>query len=253
MTWFRPRQHAVALWRDHRLITVAVALSLVPRLLAMLAFRPALFTPDSFAYLAEGAHPNLSQWHPSGYPLFLWLLSPVHSLLLVTALQHLMGMATAAGVYALLRRWGLPAWGATLAACPTLIDSRQVALESAILPDTGYALLLTAAVAVMLLRRATGPSRPVPALRPRDEGAGPQAIGGFQGGRSPGPAQCAVAGALLFGAAILRGNGAPEVLALLAVLAVWRACGRWRPPRSRSPCRSWPTWACSPRSTVTTR
>ena len=88
MTWFRPRPRAAGLWRDHRLITVVVALSLVPRLLATLAFRPALFTPDSFAYLAEGARPNLSQWHPSGYPLFLWLLSPVHSLLLVTALQH---------------------------------------------------------------------------------------------------------------------------------------------------------------------
>ncbi len=198
MIWFRPGRLAVALWRDHRLITVAVALSLVPRLLAMLAFRPALFTPDSFAYMAEGAHPNLSRWHPSGYPLFLWLLSPLHSLLLVTALQHLIGVAIAVGVYALLRRWGLPAWGATLAACPTLIDSRQVALESSILPDTGYALLLTAAVAVVLIRRTPGPVRPV-------------------------PVQCAVAGALLFGAAILRGNGAPELLALLAVLAVWRA------------------------------
>ena len=198
MIWFRPGRLAVALWRDHRLITVAVALSLVPRLLAMLAFRPALFTPDSFAYMAEGAHPNLSQWHPSGYPLFLWLLSPLHSLLLVTALQHLIGVAIAVGVYALLRRWGLPAWGATLAACPTLIVSRQVALESSILPDTGYALLLTAAVAVELIRRTPGPVRPV-------------------------PVQCAVAGALLFGAAILRGNGAPELLALLAVLAVWRA------------------------------
>jgi hypothetical protein len=234
VTWFRPRQLAVTLWRDHRPITIAAALSLVPRLLAMLAFRPALFTPDSFAYLAEGARPNLSQWHPSGYPLFLWLLSPLHSLLLVTSLQHLIGVATAVGVYALLRHRGLPAWGATLAACPMLIDSRQVALESSILPDTGYALLLTAAVAAVLIRRAPGPVRPVPALRPRDEGTGPQAIGGFQGrgvrgpapGEAecpPGPAQCAVAGALLFGAAILRGNGAPEMLALLAVLAVWRA------------------------------
>ena len=198
MTWFRPRPRAAGLWRDHRLITVVVALSLVPRLLATLAFRPALFTPDSFAYLAEGARPNLSQWHPSGYPLFLWLLSPLHSMLLVTALQHLLGVATAVGVYALLRHRGLPAWGATLAACPTLADSRQVALESSILPDTGYALLLTAAVAVVLIRHAPGPLRPA-------------------------PARCAVAGALLFGAAILRGNGAPELLALLAVLAVWRA------------------------------
>jgi hypothetical protein len=273
VTWFRPRRLAAALWRDHRLITVAAALSLAPRLLAMLAFRPALFTPDSFAYLAEGAHPNLSQWHPSGYPLFLWLLSPLHSLLLVTALQHLIGVATAAGVYALLWHRGLPAWGAALAACPTLIDSRQVALESSILPDTGYALLLTAAVVVVLIRHAPGPARPVPGLRPRDEGTGPQAIGGFQGGPSPGPApqatggfravgsgglppgrpwagrwgrgqqsvppgqhcggqgaacrpgpaQCAAAGVLLFGGAVLRGNGAPEMLAMLAVLAVWRA------------------------------
>ncbi len=201
MTWFRPRQQVAALWRDHRLITIAVALSLLPRLLALLAFRPALFTPDSFAYLAEGAHPNLSQWHPSGYPLFLWLLSPFHALALVTAVQHILGVATAVVVYVLLRRWGLPAWGATLAACPTLIDSRQIALESSVLPDTGYALLLTAAVAVVLFRPA-----PAPARAPR-----------------PVPAQCAVAGALLFGAAILRGNGTPEMLALLAVLAAWRA------------------------------
>jgi hypothetical protein len=201
VTWFRLRQQAAVLWRDHRLITIAVAVSLVPRLLAMLAFRPALFTPDSFAYLAEGAHPGLSQWHPSGYPVFLWLLSPFHTLTLVTAVQHLIGVATAVLVYALLRRWGLPAWGATLAACPTLIDSRQVALESSVLPDTGYALLLTAAVAAVLLRRAPGPVRPT-------------------------PAQCAAAGALVFGAAILRGNGAPEMLALVAVLAAWRAGAR---------------------------
>jgi hypothetical protein len=209
--WHRARPWAAGLWQGHRLITIAVTLSLVPRILALLAFRPALFTPDSFAYLAEGARPNLSQWHPSGYPLFLWLLSPFHALTLVTVVQHLLGVATAIGVYALLRHWGLPGWGATLAACPTLIDSRQVALESSILPDTGYALLLTAAVAVVLIRRSPGASAgPAPAGRaPR-----------------PVPAQCAAAGALLFGAAILRGNGAPEMLALLAVLAAWRAGAR---------------------------
>jgi hypothetical protein len=190
-------------------------LSLLPRILALLAFRPALFTPDSFAYLAEGARPNLSQWHPSGYPLFLWLLSPFHALALVTAVQHLFGLATAVGVYALLRHRGLPGWAATLAACPTLIDSRQVALESSILPDTGYALLLTAAVAVVLFRPARSPGA---AGCPAPAGAGPAP--------RPVPAQCAAAGALLFGAAILRGNGTPEMLALLAVLAAWRAGAR---------------------------
>jgi hypothetical protein len=47
---YRPRQWAASLWRDHRLITIAMTLSLAPRILALLAFRPALFTPDSFAY-----------------------------------------------------------------------------------------------------------------------------------------------------------------------------------------------------------
>jgi hypothetical protein len=187
------------LWRGHRLITITAALSLVPRVLAALAFRPAQFTPDSFSYLAEGVHPGLSQWHPAGYPFFLWLLSPFHSLLLVTALQHLAGIATAVAVYAVLRRWDLPAWGATLAACPVLFDTRQIYLESSILPDVLYGLLLTGAVVVLLDRQPLTPRR------------------------------CAVAGLLMFGVAILRGNGAPEMVAVLAVLAIqragWRAAG----------------------------
>ena len=147
------------LWRNHRMITIAVTLSLIPRVLAALAFRPAQFTPDSFSYMAEGVHPGLSQWHPAGYPAFLWLLSPFHSLLLVTTVQHLLGIATAVIVYAVLRRWDLPAWGATLAACPVLFDSRQVALEASILPDVVYALILTLAVAALLTRRAPSPGR----------------------------------------------------------------------------------------------
>jgi hypothetical protein len=189
--YFAPRW-----WRDHRLIAIAVALSLVPRILAALAFRPAQFTPDSFSYMAEGVHPGLSQWHPAGYPFFLWLLVPFHSLLLVTTVQHLMGIATALLVYAVLRRWDLPAWGATLAACPVLFDSRQIVLESSVLPDVLYGLLITAALAVLLTRRALTPAR------------------------------CAVAGLLMFGVAVVRGNGAPEMVAVLAVLLIQRA--GWR-------------------------
>jgi hypothetical protein len=37
-----------ALWRDHRLFTVLVVLAAGVRVLATLAFRPALFIPDSF-------------------------------------------------------------------------------------------------------------------------------------------------------------------------------------------------------------
>jgi hypothetical protein len=184
------------LWVQHRLMTVVVALSLVPRVLAALAFRPALFIPDSFGYLASAIHPAPGAWHPFGYPVLLWFLLPFHSLLLVTTVQHLMGIVTAVIGYAVLRYWRLPAGGAVLAACPTLFDSRQVALESLIAPDVLYALLIMIAVAILLTRRG------------------------------PTPARCALAGLALAGASVTRGNGAPEMVALLAVLAVQRAS--WR-------------------------
>ncbi len=193
---FRVRPLVTSLWQDHRLIATAVTVSLIPRILAALAFRPAQFTPDSFSYMAEGVHPGLPQWHPAGYPFFLWLLVPFHSLLLVTTVQHVLGIATAVLIYAVLRRWDLPAWGATLAACPVLFDTRQVVLESSILPDVLYGLLITAAVAVLLTRRALTPAR------------------------------CAAAGLLMFAVAVVRGNGAPEMVAVLAVLVIQRA--GWR-------------------------
>ena len=64
----------------------------------------------------------------------LRVLEPFHSLLLVTTLQHLMGIGLGVIIYGVLRTRGLPAWGATLAAVPTLFDSRQIWLESSILP-----------------------------------------------------------------------------------------------------------------------
>lgn len=183
---------AATIWRDHRLITVAVGLSLLPRVLATLAFRPALFTSDSFGYLGGGVHLAPGLTHPFGYPLLLRVLEPFHSVTLITATQHLMGIATAVTGYAVLRRWSLPAWGAVLAACPTLFDSRQVELESAILPDAIYALLLMAAVGILITRRQP-------------------TVGWY-----------ALAGLLLAGAALTRTNGSAAMAAVAAVLAVQR-------------------------------
>jgi hypothetical protein len=185
------------LWRDHRLFIVAATAALLLRLLAMLAFRPALFMPDSFSYLADGVGLFLGAWHPAGYPFLLLLLEPFHSLLAVTALQHLMGMGIAVIVYAVLRRWGLPAWGAVLAAAPVLFDPRQVMLESLIAADTLYAFLGAAAIGILLLRR-------VPAWW-----------------------QAAAAGLLVAWASLARGNGPALIAPILAYLLVrrvgWRA------------------------------
>jgi hypothetical protein len=187
-----------ALWRNHRLFTILVALALVPRVLAALAFRPALLTADSFLYMTEAAHGTLGQIRPSGYSLLLDVLRPLpHPLLAVTTVQHLMGIGIAVIVYGMLRYWGLPAWGASLAALPTLFDPREIALESYILPDTLYNLMLLLAVALLLTKR------------------------------TPRLWQCALAGLFVAYVSVLRGNGLPLAVIFAAFILIrrvgWRA------------------------------
>jgi len=185
-----------ALWRNHRLFTIAALLSILPRFVAAMGFKPALFIQDSFSYMQEGTHFNLGELRPAGYPVFLRVLEPFHSLLLVTTLQHIMGIALAAIVYGVLRSRGLPAWGATLATVPTLFDSRQIWLESSILPDTLFTLVLLIAVAILIVR-------PKPSL---------WAAG--------------IVGLLVAWASVIRGNGAPVFVIIVAFLVIRRV--GWR-------------------------
>ncbi len=60
-----------ALWRDHRLFTILALLSLLPRVLAAVAFRPALLTADSFLYMKDAVNSTLGVIRPSGYSFFL--------------------------------------------------------------------------------------------------------------------------------------------------------------------------------------
>jgi hypothetical protein len=186
-----------ALWRNHRLFTVVACLSVLPRIVAALGFKPALFIQDSFSYMKQAVQVlPLAELRPAGYPMVLWLLKPAHSLLLVTTLQHLMGIGLGVIIYAVLRSRGLPAWGATLAAVPTLFDSRQIWLESSILPDTLFTLVLMIAVAMLIVR-----PRPV-------------------------VWQAVVVGLLVAWASIIRGNGAPVIVVILAFLLIQRV--GWR-------------------------
>ncbi len=181
-----------ALWRNHRLFTIVACVSVIPRVIAALGFKPALFIQDSFSYMQEGTHFNLRELRPAGYPILLRVLEPFHSLLLVTTLQHLMGIGIGVIIYAVLRTRGLPAWGATLAAVPTLFDSRQIWLESSILPDTLFTLVLMIAVAILIVR-------PKPAIW-----------------------QAVIVGLLVAWASIIRGNGAPVFVVILVFLLIQR-------------------------------
>ena len=151
-----PRQ-AVAgvtgLIRRHRLFSLALLLAAVIRVLIMLGYRPAmLFRLDTFDYLWGAVHLSPNVVNPSGYSLFLRLLLPFHSLELVVAIQHVLGLVVAGLVYAVLRRYGLPEWGATLAAMPVLFDPSQLVIEHLIMADLLAMVLMVGAFAVLLTR-----------------------------------------------------------------------------------------------------
>ena len=75
---------------------------------------------------------------------------------------------------------------------PTLFDSRQIWLESSILPDTLFTLTLMIAVAILVVR-------PKPAVW-----------------------QAAIVGLLVSYASVIRGNGAPVFVVILIFLLIMR-------------------------------
>jgi len=123
-----------------------VALAAVLRLAVALAYRPALFFNDSWAYLdlALRAQPvGFAPERPSGYPLILRaLLLPGDSLALVTTLQHLAGLASGVLTYVLLLRLSVPRALATAAAGLVLLDIYAVALEQHLLTEPLFELAL---------------------------------------------------------------------------------------------------------------
>jgi hypothetical protein len=137
----------------------------VLRILAMLAFRPIMwFGGDSASYLATGLRLVPDPSRVGGYGFMLWVLRPLHSLVLVAAVQHLMGVVIGVLIYLLARRHGLPAWVATLAAIPVFFDAYELQLEADAVPDIPFGLLVM--VALYLLLRSPGewrPARVVPA------------------------------------------------------------------------------------------
>ncbi|MFI0424152.1 hypothetical protein [Spongiactinospora sp. 9N601] len=145
----------LAILRCHRWFAAAFALGGLLRLVAMLGYRPALWFNDSYEYVSVALHPYRPHpIRPNGYGFYLMALEPAHSFGFVVFTQHLMGLATAVLVYLLLhRRFGLPGWGATLAAVPVLFDAYQIQLEHLIMSDALFILLVVGAITLVLWHR----------------------------------------------------------------------------------------------------
>ena len=183
----------------NRLFAVALVPALALRVAAELGYRWQSWFNDSFTYVRAAVTLTPNTTRPSGYPLYLWLLSPAHSYLLVTASQHLMGLLVAVMIYALARRrFAVPAWIAVLATLPVLYDGFEIQLEHLIMADTLFLFLAMAAVTIVLWS-------PRPSWR-----------------------ACLGAGLLLGASSSVKPTGLP----LLAALAVYVIVVHWRGWRS---------------------
>ena len=148
------KRRARGLWtlaRRHPAFSVIITTAALLRLMAMLGYQPVMFFNDSFDYLHVATDPYPHPLRPDGYAFLLYVLKPFHSFVLIAALQHLMGLAMGVMIYALLRRrFGLPGWGAALAAAPFLLDAYQLQLEHLVLSDTLFTFLVLSAVTLLL-------------------------------------------------------------------------------------------------------
>src|SRR6516165_3445648 len=143
----RPSRWSLAgsVLRRHWLAAVLLAAGLALRVLAQLAYRPALFL-DATRYLYNSYGND-----PVGYegPLraILWSAGNFDA---VVAVQHLLGLAMAVVIYLLLLRRGVSRWLAALAIAPVLLDAYQLQIEQMVMPDVWFEALIVAGLAILL-------------------------------------------------------------------------------------------------------
>jgi hypothetical protein len=178
----------VGLLRRHWLLAVLLLAGIALRVMATLAYRPALLYVDSLRYLKNLHQLRPDDLNPIGYDLVLRPLLAVGDLRLVVVLQHLAGLGLAVALYVLVLRLGGRRWLAALAAAPVLLDAYQVQIEQNIMAETVFEVLLVAMLWVLLARP------------------------------SPGWRRAAAAGVLVGAAGTVRTIGAVVVVAVLAYL-----------------------------------
>ncbi len=136
--------------RRHWLVSVLLAAGLALRVTVLVAYQPALIYVDTLKYL-YGASPGSE---PLGYTALLRLMLLAGNLGTVALIQHLLGLALAVALYAVLLRRGVARWLAALAVAPVLLDAYQLQMEQMIMPDVWFEAMIVAGLAVLLWRPA---------------------------------------------------------------------------------------------------
>jgi len=137
--------------RRHWLFLALFAAGVGLRLVTQYAYRPVLLNSAEYLFSAEHLRPG--NVHPVAYPVFLRILPLEDGLTIVSALQHVFGLAIAVLIYAVLLRLGVRAWLAALGAAPALLDASQLGIEQYVTPEALFELFLVGGCAAILWKR----------------------------------------------------------------------------------------------------
>lgn len=132
------------LLRQNLALVIVLALGTVLRIATYAGYGPAFYFSDTrgyFEYADLGIPQSIRGY---GYSAFLNLFRWTGELWPVTAIQHLLGLACAVGVYALILRRGGRRWLAVLAAAPVALDGYSLVVEHYLLGDSLFTVLTLA-------------------------------------------------------------------------------------------------------------
>jgi hypothetical protein len=139
--------------RRHWRLGLLLGAGLVLRAAAQVGYEPALLFVDSKKYIfgTDFTRTDLGSFDPLGYTLLvLHPVLEVADLAFVALVQHVLGMAMAVALYALMLRRGVRRWLAALAVAPVLLDAYQLNAEQTIMPDVLFEALLVAGIVLLL-------------------------------------------------------------------------------------------------------
>jgi len=148
--------------RGHWQFGVVLLAAVVARVIVIVGYPPILWFNDSYNYVSDAISHVPDEVRPNGYPFFLDLFLPFHNLYPLAVVQAAMGAVMGAAIYAVLRRRGLPWWGAILPTLPVLFDSYELHLEHMVTSDPLFIFLVT--IALVMMCWSDRPSLPVMAL-----------------------------------------------------------------------------------------
>ncbi len=139
--------------RRHWLFALLLTLGVLLRVMAQVAYQPAMLYFDSPFFVRNAYRLDPAGRDPLGYSLAVrLLLAAFHDLAALSMFNHLLGLSMAGLIYAVLLRRGVRPWMAALATVPVLLDGFQLLIEQMVMSDALLQFFVVLGIVLLLWR-----------------------------------------------------------------------------------------------------